>query len=167
MHEYYEVDRNSLLAIGLLSSSVHSVLSKLQSTRAATEEQKKILRKAIALAKDVRAGKIAKPTQNENLSLPRPSAAKARKFAIWAWTADHDASGNGQNTSTHFDQIMREYLRLFEHIVETGNLTPDKDETSLQAKRFFARLNRVVVDNLNGLVEEEMPVGDSRVYQSA
>jgi hypothetical protein len=154
MARYLEVDRSSLLPIGLLSASIQSVLSQLQRDRTAKKEQQIILQKAIELATDIQNGEIKKPSQGEYMSLPRPEAAKARKFAVRAWMSSLGAPANGQKSGSEFDGIIGEYLRLFEQVKRTGELSPENDARAAEAKEFFRKLNRVVVGNLNDLPEQ-------------
>ena len=167
MVRYIELDKDSLLEIGLLSASVHSVLSKLSLSPPATEEQKEILTKALELTKDIRDGKISKPDRNEHFALPRPSAIKARRFAIQAIIGIASSSRNGGGPPTNLDEIMQNYLELFNGINETGSWTPDKNETVVQARQFFGRLNQIALDIMNGLVDEESPAAEEPAHQFA
>lgn len=167
MPQSLEVDRKSFLAIALLSASVQSILASIEPTRSATEDQKKILKKAIELTKDICAGKIAKPSQDENLSLPSPTAAKARKFAIRAWSSGGQGQNDGQRLATNFDQIIEGYLQLFQEIQTSGAWRPEQSGTAIEARRFFARLNQVAIDNLNGLSQDVTPITAPTQYQTA
>lgn len=151
---HYEADRNTLLSIGLLSASIQSVLSKVRFSHTVNEEQKRILRNARNLAQEIREGKLSRPSQDEYLSLPKPTAAKVRKFAIWAWTA----TPGPRNSFDRFDNMMQQYLELFEDLQQHGALRENREELATQAGVFFGKLNQVVVDKLNGMVvEEESP----------
>jgi hypothetical protein len=150
MPRYYEADRNTLLSIGLLSASVQSALSKIRMSHRVTVQQKRILANAKSLTEEIRNGKLSKPPQHEHLDLPKPTAAKVRKFAISAWTTS-------QSQNRNFDDVMENYLQLFDEMQRTGILRQPKQEVAIQAGIFFGKLNQVVVDKLNGLVEEEVP----------
>lgn len=139
------------MPIGLLSASIQSVLSQLQRTRAANEEQKRIIKKAIELTTDIQAGEIKRPPREECISLPRPDAAKARRFAVRAWTSLLGAPGNGQKAPSEFDRIIDGYLKLFQHVYGTGELRPEDDKSAIEARNFFRMLNRTVVGSLNDL----------------
>lgn len=157
MFQIFEADKNALLSVGLLSANVHSVLSKLAKDPRATSEQKRIISSAIQLTNSIKNGKIARPEHDQFLALPTPAAAKARTIAIRAWGSGTLIQQNGDDPNS-FDQMMEDYLRLFEEIVREGRWKPDREPTARQAKSFFSKLNQVVIDSLNGLVDEETPI---------
>ena len=90
MARYLEVDKSSLLPIGLLSASIQSVLSQLQRTRTANDEQKRILKKAIELTvKWYLENPLAPDSfEEKNLGDPYDYAREDKLIRIWSTAAE-------------------------------------------------------------------------------